>query len=83
MIGNDMKYIEELKPGNSFLYKDNYYIITIDFKSDNKRLCYSLKNGQPLWFEPDSIVDDIQLYTIDKENNILPIIKTEKINDKT
>jgi hypothetical protein len=78
-----MKYIEELRSGNCFLHKDNYYIITIDFKSDNKRLCYNLKNGQPLWFEADSIVEDIQLYTIDKDNNILPIIKTEKIDDKT
>lgn len=73
-----MKYIEELYAGQCFDHKDNYWITTIDFKSNGKRLCYNLKSGVPSWFDSDTIVDDIQIYTMDEKNIIIPIKETEK-----
>lgn len=73
-----MKYIEELSPGECFSFKDSYWIITIDFKNNGKRLCYNLESGNPSWFDADTIVDDIQIYTMDEKNVIIPIKETQK-----
>jgi len=72
-----MKYIEELDPGNIFSYNNNIYLLTIDFKKNRSKLAFSLKDGTPLWFEPECIVEKISLYTLDPSNNITPI-KIEK-----
>lgn len=77
-----MKYIEELIPGNSFLYKNQYFIVTSDFKSNQQKLCYNIQSGHAMWFDPDSIVDDIQIYTMDDKNTIIPISKTPKLENE-
>lgn len=78
-----MKYIEELSPGECFVYKNIYYIITSDFKSSGSKLCYSLNNGFPTWLSGDSIVDQIQIYTMDEKNTIIPIKETTKTDGTT
>lgn len=75
-----MKYIEELIPGNCFLFNNTYYLITIDFKSNNKRLCYNLESGSPCWLTGETIVEDIQIYTMDDKNNIMAIKETKKMD---
>ena len=77
-----MKYIEELVPGNCFIYNNNYYVLTIDFRSNNKKLCYNLQNGSPIWLSEDTIIDNIQIYTMDDKNNITPIKETPKMDAK-
>jgi hypothetical protein len=72
-----MKYLEELSSGDCFVLKDSFFLITSDFKKD-KKLCYSLLNGSPRWLENNTIIDDIQLYTLDNSNNIIPIKHTKK-----
>ncbi len=73
-----MKYIEEIVPGNAFSYNGRNYILTTDFKSNDHRLAYDLESGFPKWFDPICIVDLIQLYTMDHNNNIIPIKETPK-----
>lgn len=68
-----MKTIAELIAGDSFYFIDDYFIVTSDFKMNGNKLCYSLKTGQPQWFETLKEVDNINLYFLDKENNITPI----------
>jgi len=78
----NLKYIEELVPGNCFIYNNNYYVLTIDFRSNNKKLCYNLQNGSPIWLSEDTIIDNIQIYTMDDKNNITPIKETPKMDAK-
>lgn len=67
------KYIEELKPGNTFIYEQIVYVLTVDFKSNSSRLAYSLINGDPRWFMGNTIIDPVALYSLDKDNNIIPL----------
>lgn len=68
-----MKYLEELTPGSSFIYESNIYLLTKDFKSDGKKLCYSLVTGINRWLESNIIINEQQLYTLDSQNNIQSI----------
>ena len=71
------KYIEELVGGECFLF-DSSYIITTDFKKNGDRLSVSLKDGTLRWFSASTIVEESQLYHLDKDNNIIPLRVTEK-----
>lgn len=73
-----MKYIEELECGDTFSYKDIMYLLTSDFKSNGQRLAYSLLTGFPLWLNSDTIVDHQPIYTLDNNNNTIPIKPTQK-----
>jgi hypothetical protein len=73
-----MQYIEELLCGNCFKSEDKFFIISSDFKKDSSRLSINLDSGFPRWFSADTIVEKIQIYTLDESNNILPIKETKK-----
>jgi hypothetical protein len=73
-----MNYIEELVAGDAFIHNNIYYILTSDFKKDGQKLSYSLIDGFPKWLNGSSIVEKINLYTIDQTNNILPIKEHKK-----
>jgi hypothetical protein len=75
-----MKYIEELKPGESFKIQELFFVLTSDFKKDGSKLAYSLCRGEPRWFKSDEIADPIEIYTLDQSNNIIPI--KEKIRNE-
>lgn len=68
-----MKYIEELSPGDCFTMDNNTFILTSDFKSNGNKLCYSLMNGFPKWFSSQDVVTVSELYTLDDNNNTVPI----------
>jgi hypothetical protein len=72
------KYIEELISGDSFSKDSVFYVLTNDFKKNGDRLAISLKDGCCRWFEASTIVENNQLYIMDKDNNIIPIKTTEK-----
>jgi hypothetical protein len=75
-----MKYLEELNNGNKFLYKNNCYIITCDYKNSKegiKKLCINLKNGEGVWFYQDTIIDQIFIFYQNQENLLIEI-KNEK-----
>jgi hypothetical protein len=75
-----MKYLEELSPGDCFDLDKNYYIITSDFKKDGKKLCINLKTGFSNWIKPDETVDNIDIFTLDKDSNIIAIRERNKDN---
>lgn len=68
-----MKYVEELFSGDIFTYNDSLFILTGDFKKNGSRLGIGLKDGYPTWFNGSDIVKPSQIYTLDSDNNIIPI----------
>lgn len=75
-----MKYVEELECGDTFLYQNQIYLLTSDFKSNGSRLCYSLKNGQSLWLKNDTMIDHNPVYLLDSENTIIAVKNTKNQN---
>jgi hypothetical protein len=71
-------YIEELENGESFILDSDKLIVTCDFKSNGNRLCVDLKNGSSRWLGGNTIIDKIQLFTLDKDNNLIAIKETPK-----
>lgn len=68
------KYIEEMENGECFMYNDNLYIITNDFRNkqdSQEKKCITLKDGSCRWMSSNSIVEKIDLFYRDKDNNIL------------
>lgn len=72
-------YIEELNSGQCFILKDEKYIITCDYKKDQKA-CINLENGTIRWFKFDTAVEPISIYIIDDNSNFMPV-KEERVND--
>jgi hypothetical protein len=70
-----LKYIEELSTGETFKYNDQFWLLTSDFKSSGKRLCHNMQNGNAKWFDGNEMVEFVPLYSLDKDNNIIPIRK--------
>jgi hypothetical protein len=68
-----MKYLEELEHGQCFRYQNKYYILTTDFKSNGDKNCIDLQTGNIKWLNSSSIVDDIDIYTLDKDNTLVPL----------
>ena len=73
-----IKYIEELNIGDCFTTSDGGYILTTDFKSNGYRLAISLKTGQSKWISGDTIVTIIDIFTLDKDNNIVAFKERKK-----
>lgn len=76
-----MNYIEELLPGNAFIYQNEIYVTTTDFKTNRHRLCVSLIDGKSRWISPSEIIQLTTVYTIDSDNNIVSI-KKDNSNEK-
>lgn len=68
-----MKYLEELSPGEKIFYDESYYILTTDFRKNGSRLCIEISTGLPKWLPSNSIVENIQIYRLDKDNNIIAL----------
>lgn len=75
-----MRYLEELKPGESFRFNHKVFILTCDFKSSGNRLCFCLEDGSPSWLPANSEVENEPIYILDQNNNILPIKKYDNQN---
>jgi hypothetical protein len=79
-----MKYLEELIVGDLFVYKNEYFILTCDFKiikGNRKYLCVSIKNGFSHWMEGNTSIEILDLYFRDKEGNIIAV--KERKNEYT
>ena len=73
-----MYYLEQLKFGDCFEYKNEKFILTQDFDNNNKYKCVCLKGGNVRWFESNSMINQIEIYTLDNENNICAIKQRDK-----
>jgi hypothetical protein len=68
-----MKYIEELKSGDTFSFNDQFFLLSSDFKKDGKRSAISFENGFAQWFRSDEIVNETPIFYLDENNNTIPI----------
>jgi hypothetical protein len=73
-----MKYLEELETGDCFQLNNCYYIATSDFKRDGSKFCVDLKSGLSRWLKPNETVENIDIFTFDKDSNILAIRERKK-----
>lgn len=73
-----MLYLEELSGGDCFELDSQYYILSQDFKSNGQRMCLNLSSGFPSWVNGNSMVNNIDIFTLDKDNNIIAFKQREK-----
>lgn len=70
-----MKYIEEIKPGDIFIWKGSRYILSADYKNytnnRTRHMSVCIKNGTIKWFCSNEIIEPVELYYRDKDGNIL------------
>jgi hypothetical protein len=68
-----MKYIEELKYGQLFLYNKAFYLLSADFKQKkhkNQHMCIELNSGLIQWLDSDTIIDNIPIFYQDSSNTL-------------
>jgi hypothetical protein len=75
-----MKYIEEISIGDCFILENNKYILTTDFKKSGQRMCVDLVDGSIKWIQGNTIIDQIDIFTVDKDTNIIAIKERKKEN---
>lgn len=73
-----MKYIEELSFGDCFIVNNTKYILTTDFKNDGRKMCISLLDGSVKWIHGNEIIECIDIFTFDKDSNIIAIKERKK-----
>lgn len=73
-----MKYLEEIFAGECFAFMGKNFILTIDFKKNGDRLAICLSNGLPQWIKANDIIEEVDIFTLDKENNIVAIKERKK-----
>jgi len=79
-----MKYIEEIRPGDIFVWKKQKYILSSDFRpfknNKTRHMSISIENGACKWFQSTEQVEILDLYYRDKDGNIL-LVKEYKDED--
>lgn len=73
-----MKYIEELNSGDCFYIQPKYFIVTMDFKKSGQRLCVNLKDGSNIWMDSAESVENIDIFSLDKDNNMIAMKERDK-----
>ena len=71
-----VKYIEELDTGECFEFNKDLYIVSTDYKKNRDRSCVNLSTGFVKWINASTIVQESPIYTLDEENNVIPLRKT-------
>tara|TARA_Y100000385_G_C12782831_1_gene504245 strand:- start:115 stop:363 length:249 start_codon:yes stop_codon:yes gene_type:complete len=70
-----MKYIEEINPGDVFIWKEKRYVLSSDFRpfknNKTRHMSIAIENGVCKWFASDEAVEIAELFYRDKEGNIL------------
>jgi hypothetical protein len=73
-----MKYLEEINIGDCFIFESKYFVLTSDFKKNGDKLAVSLNNGSCKWIKSDTIINPIDIFTFDENNNIIAIKERQK-----
>lgn len=66
-------YIEELAPSDCFIYQQSYFLLTQDYRKNSSRLAISLTDGCSRWFDADTTIERIDLYTSNEDGHLVPI----------
>lgn len=75
-----MKYLEELTIGECFSNNGSNFILTTDFRRNGQKLCINLKDGFLKWLNGDTLVEQIDIFTFDKDNNVIAMKERKKEN---
>lgn len=78
-IITNMKYLEEITTGECFSLSGKYFILTMDFKKNGDKLAVCLSDGSSKWVKSNDMIDPIDIFTLDKDNNIIAM--KERIKD--
>jgi hypothetical protein len=78
-----MQYLEELVAGDCFEAEIGSFIVTTDFKKNGQRLCINLKSGISRWLESNHLIEKLDIFKLDKENNIIAIKERTKTTNDT
>lgn len=70
-------YIEELLPADCFVYQKSFFLLTQDYRQNRARLAISLTDGCSRWFNPETTVERIEIYTSNEDGHLVAI-KDEK-----
>ncbi|MFM7796016.1 MAG: hypothetical protein ACKO7N_04560 [Candidatus Nitrosotenuis sp.] len=68
-----MKYVEEINAGDTFVYNNQLFVLSSDFKSNGQRMAINFDNGFPTWLNSETMVETLPLFKLDKDSNIIPI----------
>jgi hypothetical protein len=52
--------------------------LTTDFKKNGDRLAVCLSDGTSKWIKSNNIIETIDIFTLDKDNNIIAMKEREK-----
>mgnify|MGYP001178846825 FL=1 len=83
-----MKYIEEINPGDIFIWKTKRYVLSSDYRpfkqGKTRHMSISIENGTYKWFASDEPIEIAELFYRDKEGNILLVkeFKDDSTKDK-
>jgi len=81
-----MKYIEEIKPGEIFIWKDHRYVLSADYRpyknGTTRHMSVSIDTGICKWFQSTEMIDILDLYYRDKDGNILLVKEFEDDSNK-
>lgn len=78
-ITDNDQYVESLPNGSCFSFAESYLIVTSDHRSNADRMCVDLKTGGIRWIKPSVMVEKINIFTFDKDTNIISIKDKEII----
>jgi hypothetical protein len=65
--------ISKLLFGSTFLLNHNIFILTQDRNRLDQRNCINIKTGSSQWIDDSIDVEIVPLYTLDKNNNFMPL----------
>ena len=83
-----MKYIEEITPGDIFIWKNKRYVLSSDYRpfkqGKTRHMSISIENGTCKWLPSDEMIELAELFYRDKECNILLVkeFKDDSTKDK-
>jgi hypothetical protein len=72
-----MKYLEEIKAGDTFAYQNYFYVLSSDYRVTKDKqtsyMCLDLNDGLVRWFLGSIMIEPTQLYQLDTNNNFSPL----------
>jgi hypothetical protein len=67
------KFLEEIDNGDLFILNNKKFLLSSDFRKNGDKLCIEIGTGNSKWLKPNSHIELLDLYSIDKNNNFMPI----------
>jgi hypothetical protein len=69
-----MKYLEEISPGDIFVFHGDRFVLSGDYRQSNKsikKMAISIKNGSIQWIADNEMIELLEIFYRDQEGNLL------------